>query len=298
MEKTPHKEKLEAALRNPKCGDEDRALLTEARTHYDQWIKDASELTSQGAERVREMTALLNRYKDALEVELIAKEGSPFIKRQKGQLKLDNSVLEEFLIHLIDPAIISGLPEGLELAVGPTRAFMSLSFNPSNLSALGEKPSVVVKMKDQDFIVGKEIHYRFSPDADFAAETTASGIIPLAVLAAECKVNLDKTMFQEASGTAARLKQGCPHAMYFVLNEYLDMAPEDCRLTAVDNVYLLRHAKRLPFGKRNDYDEVRRQRDAHPIDPDVLLRFVENIESFLNAVWYDPDAAIQRGSFV
>jgi len=46
MEKTPHKEKLDAALRNPKCGDEDRALLAEARTHYDQWIKDASELTS------------------------------------------------------------------------------------------------------------------------------------------------------------------------------------------------------------------------------------------------------------
>jgi hypothetical protein len=229
---------------------------------------------------------------------LIAQIGSAFINRQKGQLKLDNSVLDEFLIHLIHPAVISGMPDELELTNGPTRAFMSLSFNPTGLAALGKKPSVVIKMKDQDFILGKEIHFRFSPDPAFPTETTASGVIPFAVLAAECKVNLDKTMFQEASGTAARLKQGCPHAQYYVLNEYLDMSPEDCRLTAVDNVYLLRHAKRLPFDKRNDHDAVRRQRDAHPIDPEVILRFVENIETFVNAVWYDPEAALQRGSFV
>jgi len=298
MANTPHKEKLEAAILNPKCGQEDRDLLQQAKQYYEQWILSTAQLTSQGTERVREMTALLNQYKDRLEVELIAQNGSAFIKRQKGQMKLDNSVLEEFLIHLIHPAIISGLPHDLSLSIGPTRAFMSLSFNPSGLAALGDKPSVVVKVKDQDFILGKEIHYKFSPDSAFPENKTASGVIPLAVLAAECKVNLDKTMFQEASGTAARLKQGCPHAQYFVLNEYLDMSPEDCRLTAVDNVYLLRHAKRLPFELRNNIEAVRRQRDAHPIDPAVILRFVENIDVFVNAVWYDPDAALQRGSFV
>lgn len=298
MANTPHKEKLEAAILNPKCGQEDRDLLQQAKQYYEEWILSTAQLTSQGAERVREMTALLNQYKDRLEVELIAQSGSAFIKRQKGQLKLDNSVLEEFLIHLIHPAIISGLPHDLSLSIGPTRAFMSLSFNPAGLAALSDKPSVVVKVKDQDFILGKEIHYKFSPDSNFPENTTASGVIPLAVLAAECKVNLDKTMFQEASGTAARLKQGCPHAQYFVLNEYLDMSPEDCRLTAVDNVYLLRHAKRLPFEHRNNIDAVRRQRDAHPIDSAVILRFVENIDVFVNAVWYDPDAALQRGSFV
>jgi len=34
------------------------------------------------------------------------------------------------------------------------------------------------------------------------------------VLAAECKANLDKTMFQEARATASALKQGCPIARY------------------------------------------------------------------------------------
>lgn len=298
MALTPHKEKLDAAILNPKCGNEDRDLLRQAVDYYNQWIDSTKALTSEGAERVREMTSLLNQYKDQLEIDLIARQGSAFIKRQKGQMKLDNSILEEFLIHLVQPSIIPGLPDELNLTIGPTRAFMSLSFNPSGIAGLSEKPSVVVKMKDQDFILGKDIYYKFSPDRNFPEATTASGIIPLAVLAAECKVNLDKTMFQEASGTAARLKQGCPHAQYFVLNEYLDMPPEDCRLTAVDNVYLLRHAKRLPFQLRNDYDSVRRQRDAHPIDPGVVLRFVENIDAFVNTVWYDPDAALQRGSFV
>lgn len=295
---TPHKEKLDAALRNPKCNSNDHDLLNQAIAYYHDWRNKTAILTSVGLQLVTEMTRLLNEYKDRLEVDLIAKEGSPFIKRQKGQLKLDNSILEEFLILLIDPRIIKGLPSDFALTIGPTRAFMSLSFNPSSLNALGGKPEVVLKMKDQDFVIGKEIYYKFSPDPTFPASTTASGLIPLAVLAAECKVNLDKTMFQEAAGTAARLKQGCPHAQYYILNEYLDMSPEDCRLTAVDNVFLLRHAKRLPFEKRNVYEEVRRQRDNHPIDPSVVYRFVSLVESFTNAVWYDPNAALTRGSFI
>ena len=294
----PHGEKLDAALRNPKCSDRDRALLAEARQQYDRWIAAMQSLTTAGDERVRQMTTLLNDYKDTLEIELIARQGSPFIKRQKGQLKLDNSVLEEFLVHLVHPAIIEGLPENLELTVGPTRAFMSLSFRPVDLAGLAGRPRLVMKTKDQDFVIGKNIHYKFSPHVDFPAETTAAGSIPLAVLAAECKVNLDKTMFQEAAGTAARLKQGCPYAQYYVLNEYLDMVPEDSRLTAVDNVYLLRHARRLPFSRRNVYEEVRHHRAAHPIDANVILRFVEKLAGFLNAVWYDPDAALDRGSFV
>ena len=150
-------------------------------------------------------------------------------------------MLEEFLIELVQPAILDGLPD-FPLTVGPTTAFMSLSFAPPALRALNDAPIIALKVEDQDFIIGKEIHYRFSPDPDFKPDKTASGSLSLAVLAAECKVNLDKTMFQEAAGTAARLKQGCPYSQYYILNEYLDMEPEDCRLTAIDNVFLLRHA--------------------------------------------------------
>lgn len=102
-------------------------------------------LTSRGKQKVLEMTNVLNEYKDYLEVELIAKRGTPFIKRQKGQLKLDNSVVEEFLIRLVDPSILDGLPTGFQLEVGPQTAFMSLSFRPVSMSALNDKPDVVVK---------------------------------------------------------------------------------------------------------------------------------------------------------
>ncbi len=296
MLKTPHREKIIAAIANPKCKN-DISILREAEKAYDAWISKINSLNSTGKQRVLEMTDTLNKYKDYLEVELIAKQGSPFIKRQKGQLKLDNSVIEEFLIHLIDPSILGRLPS-FELEVGPQTAFMSLSFRPAGISKLDDKPDVVLKLKDQDFTIGKTIYYKFSADSKFDKAKTEEGSLFLAVLAVECKVNYDKTMFQECAGTASRLKQGCPISKYYTLIEYLDMNPEDCRLTDIDNVFLLRHAKRLPFEKRSIFKEVREQHKDFPIDGEVVYKFVQEIQHFIDAAWYDPDEALKRGSFV
>lgn len=296
MPKTPHKEKLLAAIANPKC-KQDIELLNEAHKAYLHWIERMNSLKSKGEQKVIEMTALLNEYKDYLEVELIAKKGSDFIKRQKGQLKLDNSVIEEFLTYLIDPAILEGLPE-FDFETGPQTAFMSLSFRPSTLLNLDNSPEVVLKVKDQDFTIGKSIYYKFSSDSNFIKEKTTEGNLFLAVLAAECKVNYDKTMFQECAGTASRLKQGCPISKYYALVEYLDMEPEDIRLTDIDNVFLLRHAKRLPYEKRSVYEEVKNQHINFPIDSAVINMFVTEIQNFVNAVWYDPNEALKRGSFL
>ena len=199
MPNTPHLDKLEAACHNGKCEAGDVRLLEEARERYHAWKASLRMLTTTGKPRVIEMTRLLNEYKDFLEVDVIARRASAFIKRQKGQMKLDNSVLEEFLIDIIHPNILTGLPD-FPLNIGPNTAFMSLSFAPAGIRALNDMPEVFLKVKDQDFIIGKEIHYRFSPDPTFAADKTATGSLSLAVLAAECKVNLDKTMFQEAAG--------------------------------------------------------------------------------------------------
>ena len=105
-------------------------------------------------------------------------------------------------------------------------------------------------------------------------------------------------MFQEAAGTAGRMKQGCPIAKYFLLVEYLDMTAEDSRLTDIDNVFLLRHARRLPFDKRQDIDAVTRQRKENPIDPEVIWKLVQEIQSFVGTAWYDHEEALRRGSFV
>ena len=108
----------------------------------------------------------------------------------------------------------------------------------------------------------------------------------------------DKTMFQECAGIASRLKQGCPIARYYALVEYLDMLPEDCRLTEIDNVSLLRKTKRLPVNKRLILEEVERQHKDFLTDKDVAWNFVQEMQNFINAVWYDPKEALNRGSFV
>lgn len=294
MALTPHRDKLLAAIKNPKA-KADKPLLEEALKQYEGWSDKLTKLTSKGDKRVEEMTSLLNEYKDFLEVDLIAKKGSPFIKRQKGQMKLDNSIIEEFLIHLVCDDILEGLPKGIE--TGSQTAFMSFTFRPSTIDGLVKQPEIVLKQKDQDFTIGKSIYYQLSPDEKFDKKVTANGKLFLAVLAAEVKVNYDKTMFQECAGTASRLKQGCPLSKYYALVEYLDMKPEDVRLTDIDNVFLLRKAKRLPFEKRSIFEEVRDQHRDFPISSDVMKRFVKEMQDFISSTWYDPEQALNRGSF-
>jgi hypothetical protein len=197
----------------------------------------------------------------------------------------------------VSPQILTNLP-AFTLETGPQTAFMSLAFRPSSVSTLNQKPEVIVKVKDQDFTIGKAIHYKFSSDAAFTSTKTVDGKFFLAVLAAECKINYDKTMFQECAGTASRLKQGCPIAKYYALVEYLDMQPEDTRLTEMDNVFLLRKAKRLPFEKRSQLAEVKAQHRDFPISSEVIGKFTHEIQRFVDATWYNPDEALERGSFV
>lgn len=45
----------------------------------------------------------------------------------------------------------------------------------------------------------------------------------IAYVAAECKTNLDKTMFQEAAATALDVKSAVPGANYYLLCEWLDI---------------------------------------------------------------------------
>jgi hypothetical protein len=297
MSSTPHKDKLIAALNNPKCSSADIELLKKALELYNEWSRRSKELDFTGRELVDKMVELLNWYKDEFEVGLLMGNGSSFIKRQKGQLKLDNSILEEFLVQLVDPRILHGLRNAELLEIGPNNAFMSLAFFPRQFDDLINTPSIVVKTKDQDFIIGRRIYYKFSTSRSFN-NNTKSGDLILAVLAAECKANLVKTMFQEARATASVLKQGCPVAKYYVLVEYLDMPPEDCRLTAIDNVFLIRRAHRLPPDKRNVLSEVEKMHRDHPIDPNIIWKFVEEIQKFIDAVWYNPEEALERGSFI
>ena len=295
---TPHGNKIRAAKANPKASDEDRQLLAEIEERYRAWIAALDEVIDGESprDRVKRQTGLFNEYKFFVEVECIAQRGSAWLKRQKGQLKLDSSIIEEFLVHLVHPATLTGFARLGELTVGPNQAFMSLSFRPSSLTGLLDRPEVIVKTKDQDFALGAEVHYAIGTDE--ALTSPVRGKFVLAVLAAECKVNLDKTMFQEAAGTATRLQHGCPIAKYFMVAEFLDMTPEDVRLTDIDNVFLLRSVRRLGPSERGDPDAIARCHRNHPIRDDVVWRLVQEMQAFVDAVWYDPASVLERGSFI
>jgi len=180
---TPHREKLRAALVNPKA-KADVPVLTEALKAYESWIKSLGSLKTTGRKRVDEMVKLLNEYKDYLEVNLILEKGSPFLTRQKGQLKLDNSVLEEFLVHLVRPEVIENLPTSLPFVVGPQTAFMSLAFMPVSFASLFDRPDVVIKSKDQDFVLGANVHFAFSSHAELKGKHAVSGSFTVAAMAA------------------------------------------------------------------------------------------------------------------
>jgi hypothetical protein len=294
---TPHGNKIAKALANQKAARQDKEILEEIKDAYDGWIAELVKVVpgEDPKARVVRQAGLFNDYKFFVEVDCVAKRGSAWLKRQKGQLKLDSSIIEEFLLHLVHPATLPGFERLDELAVGPNQAFMSMSFRAGSLAGLLGHPEVVVKTKDQDFTLGAQLHYAIGTTPDLRSATRGSFV--LAVLAAECKMNLDKTMFQEAAGTATRLKQGCPMAKYFLIAEFLDMTPEDVRLTDIDNVFLLRPSRRLGPQLRGDAHAVAKYHEDNPIRADVIWQFVEEMQSFIEAVWYDPSTVLERGSF-
>ena len=79
----------------------------------------------------------------------------------------------------------------------------------------------------------------------------------IAYIAAEIKTNLDKTMFQEAASTAQDVRVSVPGAKYFLLVEWLDMTPISTTGTAIEEVILLRKAKRLPSNIRSSFSSFK-----------------------------------------
>src|SRR4051794_36817354 len=96
---TPHLEKLIATLENDKLPDTDKERLQAAIDKYHYWIALLKTTLSQPTTSNDLLSTLinhLNEYRLFIDVELIFDSPSDFLYRQKGQLKLDNSVVEEF----------------------------------------------------------------------------------------------------------------------------------------------------------------------------------------------------------
>lgn len=301
---TPHLDKLRELLNNHKLPDADRASVESALERHADWVRAMDAVSETEDAQVIRLVELLNEYKRSVELDLIWDSEADFLFRQRGQLKLDNSILEEFLPRLVDPAVIPSL-SGKSYSRGPNTTFAAAYFVTS-LAEPAKGGGLQIRSKAQDFAVSRDTFLRASNSDSFPLGDTVTHRVHVAFLAAECKTNLDKTMFQEAIATAHDLKVAVPGARYFLICEWLDMTPINTRSTDIDEVLILR-GKRMASNVRSRFarSDVRRAerewyekylRD-HPVRSEVILRFTNYIRALVEPTGIDADDAAARGYF-
>lgn len=298
---TPHLDKLNALLRNQRLPVLDKPRVEEALKHYHEWTKDLEAVHGDQRQLVRKLVDATNQYKMFIELDLIFDSPEDFLYRQKGQLKLDNTILEEFLPQLLYRGL--NLTES-DFELGPRNTFAGLSFM-SSLASPGTGGRPTLRTKNQDFILGKRLYIMSSFDKDFHdAERVESH---LGYVCIECKTNLDKTMFQEAVATSRDLKIAVPSSLYFLVCEFLDMTPVSIVSTQIDDVLIVRKAKRMTSNIRQEYrgaEERRRHRDEYVefLDSskyyaDVFQRMIDKIQRVVDQKDPATDKVLKQGHF-
>ena len=298
----PHGDKLAALLDNEKLPNTDKPLVQKAVENHQKWLKDLENISG-NMTVVPELVSHLTSYKRYIDLELIFDSENDFLYRQKGQLKLDNSIIEEFLPILVTTVFADSLKDK-ELSFGPTQCFSSLRFE-SSLKASSKGGGMNIRAKDQDFAISRKIFLKAAHNQDF--NDSISREVNIAYVAAECKTNLDKTMFQESAATAIDVKLSVPGAKYFLLCEWLDMSPISSSLTDIDEILILRKGKRLSSNIRNAFSTAQGRKknrdnfvnhlDSHPFAPDVFIRFLSEIETMIGKDELDEQDVLSRGYF-
>ena len=256
-----------------------------------------------GGELVEPLVAAVNRYKTDLDLHLVYDSEHDFLYRQKGQLKLDNTVLEEFLPWLVG-RVHSDVASEHGLLIGPVNGFAQLRFDgdvQGELAAGG----MAVRSKDHDFALARPLFIRASHSETFRESIEER--THLAYMAAEIKTNLDKTMFQEANATARDMKIALPGSRYLLLCEWLDMTPISTAASAIDETIVLRKAKRPPanvrrhfstsVGRRQNREVFAQYLSDNPLSPDAFRRVLGHIERLLRVDDSDERDVLARGWF-
>lgn len=284
-----HGEKLCSVLNNDKLPVDEVERIKNAIKVYDDWIielnkADGDEVT----DLICNMVELLNKYKRFIDLDLIFDSKNDFLYRQKGQLKLDNTVTEEFLPILAKKCIIKKFGKFNADIGAQTQTFSSVHFT-SSLSNSRIGGGMSIRTKDQDFAMSRKLYIKSSYDCDFNSNNTLDITTNIGYVLAELKTNLDKTMFQEASATAYDVKRAVSGAKYYLLCDYLDMTPISTATTEIDEVLILRKTRRIGSHIRrrfNTYSGRMELRDFYveyldnnPYSADIITRFIEHIFS-------------------
>ena len=297
----PHYQKLTACLNNRRLPEADKQKLEEAVERYHSWIASLEKVECGQVDTVEKLVEATNKYKRFIELDLIFDSSENFLYRQKGQLKLDNTILEEFLPQLVFRSL-RGIDNSFEL--GPRKTFSGLSFL-SSIGNPGQSGEPTVKSKDQDFILGKKLYLKSSFDPKFQDYKLIES--HLGYVCAECKTNLDKTMFQEAVATSRDLKVAVPGSLYFLICEFLDMTPVSIVSTQIDDVLIVRKTKRMSSNIRQEYRtpearKFRRQEYVEFLDSskyysDVFQRMIDKIQALIDDASPSVDRVLNEGHF-
>jgi len=238
-------------------------------------------------------------------VELIYDSPGDHLYRQSGQHKVGNSILEEFLPRLADTRIVPGLALLPNYSVGPQSAFAAFTIIGNVHTPLAD--SIFIKQKDQDYAISKKLYLKASTTPTFDNGTVFESSMRVAYIAAECKTNLDKTMFNEGLETSRALKQAVASARYLLICEWLDMKPIDTKLTSIDEAIILR-GRRLPSDFRDQLDTAQGRKsvrsdfvkhmETNPLRLSSFKRIVEHLNAvFPPTVELDETTVLERGYF-
>lgn len=303
---TPHLDKLMATLVSDKLPPRDKPQVERAIEHYHQWIANMDsvmEMDNILSEKLQKMVDLLNVYRMHMDIDLIFDSIDDWLYRQKGQIKLDNSIIEEFLPRLVDSSVGAEISH-IDASVGPADVFSFLWFD-SSLTRFEPAGGAKIRTKAQDFAISRPLYLKASHHPHF--ENAVEVVTQLAYFVAECKTNLDKTMFQEASANARDLKAAIPGAKYFLLCEWLDMKPINSATTSIDRMLILRKAKRVSANVRGSFSTYHGRQEAkashinflsaHPYKAEVFEIFLSSIRQLLTNEPLDESTVLERGYF-
>lgn len=162
---TPHGDKLKALKQNSKLDKAEVKNIESAIEKYEQWRKDLISVDHKSTSLISDMIKKLNSYKNFIDLELIFDSKFDFLYRQKGQLKLDNTVIEEFLPIFVSKSLNDHF-EKLDLEIGPTKCFSGMRFESDLLSVL-PNAGMILREKDQDFAISRKLYLKASHKKGF-----------------------------------------------------------------------------------------------------------------------------------
>ena len=307
MARGVHGEKIVSAIQSNKMPVKDVPRLEMALQRYDEWIEKLKGINAETVdELVEKLVTELNTYKNYIDINLIFDSEEDFLYRQKGQLKLDNTVIEEFMPIFVKKCV-EKVEENCDIEISSQIPTFSSVYFASSLSNPNIGGGINIKTKDQDFSMSRKLYLQSSYDPQFNPEKTVKLETHLGYVLAEMKTNLDKTMFQEASATAHDIKQAVTGAKYYLLCDYLDMTPISTTTTDIDEILILRKAKRISSNIRKEFSTqigLEKWRPWYteylmnnPYSVDMFKRFINHIFSQMSNEELIEESVLEVGYF-